>query len=306
MAIEVWMRDGEQREAVGPLPEGVRLHVIPRNSPPPAEIIDAEFLVPPQDAAVLEMLPRMPRLAVVQTISAGTDWLLRWVPREATLCNARGIRDTAVAEWVLAVILALEKRLAVFAREQAHHRWRPEPLGELAGKRALIVGYGSVGQSVGRRLSALGVEVAGVAATARRGVHGVQALPELLGSAEVVVLVLPLTDRTRHLFDGGMLARMRPGALLVNAARGAVIDTPALLEALAAGRIRAALDVTDPEPLPPDHPLWDAPGVLITPHLAGDSPQAEARAYRFVGEQIGRYARGEPLQNVVRPGSGPV
>ncbi len=299
MAIEVWTRDGERRDAMGPLPEGVRLRVIPRDSPPPEGILDAEFLVPPQGAAVLELLPQMPRLAVVQTVSAGTDWLLPWVPRGVTLCNARGMRDTAVAEWVLAAILAMEKRLPLFAQDQAQHLWRPESLGELAGKRALIVGYGSVGQSVGRRLSALGVEVQGVASSERPGVHGVEALPELLGSADVAVLVLPLTPRTRHLFDARMLARMRPGALLVNAARGAVIDTAALLEALAAGRIRAALDVTDPEPLPPEHPLWDAPGVLITPHLAGDSPEAEGRAYQFVGEQIGRYARGEPLQNVV-------
>ncbi len=307
MSIGVWMRDREQRRSLGPLPEEVELHLIPEDSSPPEGMRDAEFLVPPFDSpAVLQMLAQMPKLAVVQAISAGTEGLLPWVPAGVTLCNARGTRDVAVAEWVLAAILAMEKRLPTFARRQAEHLWSHELLDELAGKRALVVGYGSIGRCVAERLTALGVHVEGVAATGRPGVHGVEALPGLLGAADIVVLLVPLTPSTRQLFDDLMLARMPADALLVNASRGAVVDTGALLRHLTAGHIRAALDVTDPEPLPRNHPLWDAPGLLLTPHLAGDSPQAEQRVYRFVGEQIRRYARGEPLLNVVRaPGGTP-
>jgi phosphoglycerate dehydrogenase-like enzyme len=299
VSIAVWIRDRAERR-LGSLPAGVELHWIPQAGPLPAEVREAELLVPPDHSReVLELLGAMPRLAVVQTVSAGVDWLLPWVPDGIAVCNARGLRDTAVAEWVLAAILAMEKRLAVFARRQAEHVWEPELLGELAGRQALVVGYGSIGQRVASMLGALGVGVRGVASTARAGVHGVEELAELLPSAEIVVLLVPLTARTRGLFDSGMLSRMRNGALLVNASRGPVVDTAALLEQLASGRLRAALDVTDPEPLPPDHPLWDAPGAMVTPHLAGDSPQAEDRVYAFVGDQIRRYAKGEALLNVV-------
>lgn len=301
MSVSVWMRDREQRECAGPMPEGVELHLIPEGSPLPAAIRDAEFLVPPYDSPpVLELLARMPRLTVVQAISAGTEWLLPWVPEGVTVCSARGTRDTAVAEWVLAAILAMEKRLPVFIERQAEHVWSHQLLEELAGKRALLVGYGSIGRCVADKLTTLGVDVAPVASTAHPGVHGVETLPQLLGTADIVVLTVPLTPLTRHLLDDSMLSRMRPGALLVNASRGAVVDTDALVDHLAAGRIRAALDVTDPEPLPREHPLWDAPNLLLTPHLAGDSPQAEQRVYRFIGEQIRRYAAGEPLRNIVR------
>ncbi|HEY7830786.1 MAG TPA: 2-hydroxyacid dehydrogenase [Solirubrobacteraceae bacterium] len=300
MSIIVWMRDREQRQSLGPLPEGVELHLIPEGATPPAEIVDAEFLVPPYDSpAVLQLLGQMPRLAVVQAISAGTESLLPWIPKGVTLCNARGTRDTAVAEWILGAIFAMEKRLPTFAQRQQEHLWSHQLLEELAGKRALLVGYGSIGRCVAEKLTALGVHVEGVASKARSGVHGVEDLPRLLRTADIVVLTVPLTPLTNHLVDDRMLSQMRSGALLVNASRGAVLDTDALVTHLTAGHIRAALDVTDPEPLPAEHPLWDAPGVFLTPHLAGDSPQAEQRVYSFIGEQIRRYARGEPLHNVV-------
>jgi phosphoglycerate dehydrogenase-like enzyme len=282
------------------LPDTVGLHLIPQDGRIPRGIRDAEFLVPPYGSqALLELLGDMPRLAVVQAASAGTDWLAAFVPDGVTLCSARGTRDIAVAEWVLAAILAMEKRLPELARAQAERLWSPELLGELAGKRALILGYGSIGQRVAGVLRALAVIVEGVASTARDDIHSVDELPELLPSADIVVLLVPLTPKTRGLFDARMLSRMRPGALLVNAARGAVVDTQSLLEHLRLGRIRAALDVTDPEPLPHDHPLWSAPGVMIAPHLAGDSPEAEQRVYRLIGEQIHRYVNDQPLLNVV-------
>jgi phosphoglycerate dehydrogenase-like enzyme len=152
------------------------------------------------------------------------------------------------------------------------------------------------------RLAPFGVNLIRVARTARAGVHSVDELAALLAIVDIVVVLLPLTEATSGLLDAGMLGRLPRGALLVNAARGAIVDTEALLKLLAAERLRAALDVTDPEPLPPDHPLWDAPGVLITPHFAGDSLAAEERAFDLVGEQVRRYTRGEELVNVVHNG----
>jgi len=303
VTVTVWMRDRPQRHCVGSLPECVEIHAIPADGSLPSGIPDAEIVIPPvRSRAVLERLAHMPGLAVVQSASAGTDWLEPWVPAGVTLCNARGTRDTAVAEWVLAAILSMEKRLSSFVQAQAERRWRAAMLDELCCKRALIVGYGSIGQRVASMLEAFQVEVQAVAATARGEVHGVERLPELLALADIVVLLVPLTEQTRGLFDERMLARMPAGSLLVNASRGAVLDTDALLAHLLAGRLRAALDVTDPEPLPEQHPLWSAPGVMITPHIAGDSPQAEERVYRLIGDQIRRYVRHEPLLNVVRDG----
>ena len=164
------------------------------------------------------------------------------------------------------------------------------------------MGYGSIGKAVEERLRAFGVEVLPVARHARPGVYTPQDLPHLLPQADAVVVLLPLTPETRGLVDREFLSWMKPGALLVNAGRGPVVDTEALLEALREGKVRAALDVTDPEPLPSDHPLWQAPGVLITPHVAGLSQGFHRRAARFLAEQVGRYLRGEPLRNVVLEG----
>jgi phosphoglycerate dehydrogenase-like enzyme len=298
--ISVWVEQDVQSGPIGALPDGVELSVIESGAQPPGDAAEVEVLVPSSASrGMLELLPRMERLALIQVVSAGVDWIADRVPPHVTLCNARGLRDDAVAEWALAAILALEKDLPRFVRDQDAHRWSRRMLGEMSGKRAAIVGLGSIGRCLATKLEALGVSVTGVASRARDGVHGVEDLPALLGEQDYVVVLAPLTAQTRGLFDATMLARMRDGAMLVNAARGPLVDTDALLAELAAGRLRAALDVTDPEPLPAEHPLWRAPGLLITPHVAGDSPEAARRAYRFVGEQIARYARGEPLENVV-------
>ena len=166
----------------------------------------------------------------------------------------------------------------------------------------MILGYGAIGAAVEARLAPFGVELIRVARRRRAGVHPVDELASLLPAGEIVVVLLPLTPATTGLIDADLLARLPPHALLVNAARGGVLDTGALLERLRAGDLSAALDVTDPEPLPAEDPLWDAPGVLITPHLAGDTVAAEKRAFALVGEQVRRYVRGEPLANVVQHG----
>jgi phosphoglycerate dehydrogenase-like enzyme len=257
----------------------------------------AVFLVPDwEDGETVEALPQLDQVRVVQALSAGTDWIEARVPAWATLCNARGTRDAAVAEWVVGALLGDAYGQFTAARAR---RWSDAKPRELQGATVLIVGFGSIGRAVERRLEPFGVEVVGVARSARDGVHATGELPALVAQADAVVVLAPLTPETTGLFDAELLARMRDGALLVNAGRGGVVDSAALLAELESGRLRAVLDVVDPEPLPDGHPLWEA-ALAITPHNAGDTPAADERAVRFAAEQLSRFARGEPLRNVVR------
>lgn len=262
-----------------------------------------DFLVPgPADAEVLKRMPTLSRLAVVQATFAGTEWLEPYVPPQATLCSARGARDTSVAEWVVAALLGVTSRQLAYARI---HTWTKSSVADLSGWTVLIVGMGSIGRRVAGYLAAFGTEVIGVASRAREDLHGIDELPALLPEADAVVLLTPLSDATRGLIGARELAAMRDGALLVNAARGPVVDTEALVAEVTTARLCAVLDVTDPEPLPNDHPLWLAPGVMsITPHIAGLSPAGNARAAELAGEQLARWCAGEELHNIVRRGIG--
>jgi phosphoglycerate dehydrogenase-like enzyme len=299
--VKVWLPDNPARASLGELPESVEVHLIPRHGALPPEIEAVEFLVPPFGSRrVIEALPRLSALRVVQANSAGVDWIAASIPDGVTLCSARGTRDVPVAEWVVGVILDSYKGLSRFRRQQDQAQWAPRMPRELAGSKALIVGYGSIGQAVEQRLRPFGVEVTRLASRGRGDVHGVEALDELLPHADIVIVLLPATPETTGLIDKKRLARLKTGALLVNAGRGPAIDRSALIDELESERLEAALDVTDPEPLPPDDPLWQLPNVLITPHVAGDSPAADQRLYELVGDQIRRYAEGRPLMNVVR------
>lgn len=238
-------------------------------------------------------------LRVVQLLSAGVDAWLGVLPEHVTLCDARGVHTSATAEWAVGAILAYVRHFPAFARAQERGEWAYQVTDELAGKRVLIVGAGDIGEAIAARLAPFEVTVVRVARRARPGVHPVDDLPSLLPSADIVVVIVPLTATTRGMVDAAFLGRMRDGALLVNAARGPVVDTEALTAELATGRIGAAMDVTDPEPLPADHPLWRLPNVFITPHVAGSVRGTLPRAYRLVGDQVRRYVAGEPLLNVV-------
>ena len=241
----------------------------------------------------------MPRLKVVQTLTAGVDWLRPHLPPGVALCNARGAHDAATAEWVVAAMLGALRGFPAFTREQAAGRWSYQATDQLAAKTVLIVGYGSIGAAVERRLAGFEVTVARVARRPRPGVAGLDELADLLPDADVVVLLVPATPETAGMADAGFLRQLKDGALLVNAARGTVVDTEALVAEVASGRLRAVLDVTDPEPLPPGHPLWSLSGVFITPHVAASTPVSRQRAARLVREQAEAYARGGPLRNVI-------
>lgn len=288
----------------GPSPAGVRTLVWDGRSAAPPEADRVGFWVPPFLVAqgVDEAFAALPAVEVVQLLSAGADMFVGRVPPGVVLCDGRGVHGSSTSEWVVAAILAAVREFPHFVRAQAAGRWDRRFTDDLPGKRVLVVGAGDVGAAIRRRLLPFEVEVTMVGRRERPGVHPVGALPDLLGSADIVVVVVPLTPQTRGLVDAAFLARMADGALLVNAARGPVADTDALTAELLSGRLRAALDVTDPEPLPAGHPLWSAPGLLLTPHVAGSVHAFPRRAYALVREQARRWAAGEPLQNVVTDG----
>ena len=272
----------------------------------PDSIAEVEFYVLPYmtGAEVLERAGEMSSLRVIQTLTAGVENFLPHVPDGVTLCNAAGVHDASTAEMAVALILASGRHLDSFARQQPEGRWQQIFGRSLADRKVLIVGYGNIGPAIERRLA--GFEVASITRVARRPrtepveVHAQDDLDRLLPDAEVVILIAPHTPETEKMMNAERLARLPDGALVVNVARGALVDTEALLAETGSGRLRAALDVTDPEPLPPDHPLWRTPGVLIVPHVGGASSAFFPRADRLVAAQLRRFASGEDLQNRIR------
>ncbi|MEK9521260.1 2-hydroxyacid dehydrogenase [Streptomyces venezuelae] len=269
----------------------------------------AFYVVPYMKGSEIAVRPMasMTSLRVVQTLSAGIDHVtpgLDALPAGVAVCNAKGVHEASTAELTLALILASLRGIPGFVRGQDAEQWRAGFYPALADKSVLIVGYGSIGAAIEDRLApfecARVARVARSARTTARGeIHALTELPALLPEADVVVLSTPLTPATRHLVDAGFLGRMKDGALLVNVARGPVVDTAALLKEVESGRITAALDVTDPEPLPAGHPLWHAPGVLISPHVGGSTSAFMPRAKRLVAAQLRRFAAGEQPVNTL-------
>ncbi len=287
---------------LGGLPAGIDTQYYAGGAPPALDAV--EFYVPSYMGAseVIEVIAKMPALKVVQTQTAGFENVLPYLGEGVTLCNARGVHDASTAELAVGLILATYRRLPRAVQNQERGEW-PSSYQELddslADRTVLILGYGSIGEALERRLDGFECDIIRVARRARDGVHPISELPELLPKADVVVLLTPATDETRGMVDAKFLAQLKDGALLINVARGVIVDTEALLAELSTQRIRAALDVTDPEPLPAGHPLWSAPNVLINPHRGGASTAFSPRVARLVRAQLERYANGEPLINVV-------
>jgi phosphoglycerate dehydrogenase-like enzyme len=306
----VWLPYADPAEAerrLGGLPDGLVVDCYRADGDdPPASIGEVEFYVLPymKGEETLARAGEMSSLRVVQTLTAGYENFLPHVPDGVTLCNAAGVHDASTAELAVALTLASGRHLDEFARNQAAGRWEPRLGTALADQRVLIIGYGRIGAAIERRLA--GFEVASVTRVARRAreeppVHTIEELDDLLPEADVAIVIAPLTRQTEGMIGRDQLAGLPDGALLVNVARGRLVDTDALVAETGKGRIRAALDVTDPEPLPPDHPLWSIPDVLISPHVGGASSAFYPRADRLVAAQLRRFAAGEPLENVIRP-----
>jgi phosphoglycerate dehydrogenase-like enzyme len=284
------------------------VEVFTGDAPGPDDLADVVFFTVPYDQPFgYEPIPRLSGVRVVQTLTAGYDRLAAVLRGGVTLCTARGLHDASTAEHALGLILAAQRELPRWVRAQDEGRWEHAHTRSLADCAVLIVGYGSIGSALDARLRACEADTVRVARRARpdEQVFGVADLDGLPTSADIAVLTTPLSAETRGLLDARRLALLPDGALVVNVGRGPVLDTSAILAETASGRLRAALDVTDPEPLPPGHPLWHSPGTIITPHVAGGAATFYPRAADFITQQVRRFAAGEPLRNVVaEPTSG--
>lgn len=292
----------ELADALRPYPSGVEVLVWGMTSPPPREAID---LVVPPYMSMDELMPRLAdvRTRLVQSQSIGYEGVDQKLPPGHVFANAASVHETSTAELAVGLAIAAQRRIPAYVRAQDEGRWAPEFSESLADRRVLLLGYGGVGKAVASRLAPFEVELTVVASRARfedgMPVHGVERLLELLPHAEIVVVTLPGGESTRHILDAAALAALPDGALVVNVGRGPLIDTDALVSELQRGRLRAALDVTDPEPLPADHPLWSAPGALIVPHVGGASTAMKPRTVKLIRTQIERMLAGEPPLNVV-------
>jgi phosphoglycerate dehydrogenase-like enzyme len=308
-------------ELLSVMPEGVELVPLADGLDYPVEI---DVWIPdPYSTRALRVWPHLRGVRLVLALMAGTEWIPGAVGPHVTICNARGAHNICTAEWTLSAILAMLKYLPLYLDIQRSADWRrrseasklyqqlthdgrtyhpPVKLEELTAKTVMLVGHGSIGKDIERMLEPFRVKMIRVARSARTQplVHPVAELDNFIPLADVIVLILPLTADSKGLIAAKQFALMRQGALLVNAARGGIVQTDALVEALNSGKIRAALDVTDPEPLPIDHPLWHCPNLLITPHIGGSSPEFDARSLKVAADELRRYIAGEPLQNVVQ------
>ncbi|MGI8760439.1 MAG: NAD(P)-dependent oxidoreductase [Jatrophihabitantaceae bacterium] len=293
-----------ERELLGELPEGSAVVVWDGTGQAPGSLDAVEFLVGRYGNAPMaaEGLARMPRLRIIQLLSAGVEPWLPVVPEGVVLCNARGVHGASTAELALAGLLCVLRELPRFAAEQAAHNWVRVDTDGLDGKRVLVLGAGDIGARVAAAVEVFDAQATLVARTARGEIRSIGEVPDLLGEHDVVVIALPHSPQTHGLVDAAFLARMPDGATLVNVARGAIVDTDALLAELTARRLHAFLDVTEPEPLPPEHPLWDAPNLVLTPHVGGGTRGWRRRAYQLVRAQFERFVAGEQLVNVVHDG----
>jgi phosphoglycerate dehydrogenase-like enzyme len=279
------------------------LHVLPITGDLPSEDVLSKitFYVPPYmaGARALEPISRMSSLEVIQSPNAGVDDVHAVLPEGVTLCNAQGVHDASTAELAIGLTISARRGFASFMASQADGVWNHERRSSLADSRVGIVGMGSIGSLIARQLEAFSVEIISFTRSGNGGSTPMSRFDELLPTLDVIILILPLTAESRHLMNRARIESMKFGATLINVARGPVVDTDALISALNAGRITAGLDVTDPEPLPIGHPLWNAPNVIITPHVGGDSSAFNPRVRALISSQLNRFAHGQPLANIV-------
>lgn len=302
-------------------PPGVELIPLSRDLDHDVEV---EVWIPdPYPTRNKHIVPHLRGVKLVLSMMAGTEWIPAAMGPHVTICNARGAHNISTAEWTISAILTMLKHFPLFLDIQHSGEWTrrfqataeyenltgdsrrlypPVMLEELTGKTVMLVGYGSIGKEIERMLEPFDVQLVRVARSVRENpaVHAVGELDALLPKTHIVVLILPATEETRNLIDARQFSLMQRGTLLVNAARGPIVNTDALVTALESRRIRAALDVTEPEPLPLEHPLWKCPNLLITPHVGASSPEFARRSLKVAADELRRYMAGEPLLNVVQ------
>lgn len=296
-------------ESLRPLPDGIRAGVWDLAGEPQGldyGEIDAVVLPYAAGSNWRQALARVPGLKMIQAQTTGYDGLPELVAPSVAIASAAGVHAAGTAELALTLMLASLRGVDDAVRNAESGTWSSRRYPGLADRRVLMVGVGGIGAAIARRLEPFEVELTRVGTKARTDeygtVHGTDELRELARTAEVLVVITPLTDQTRHLIGREVLAALPDGSVVVNVARGPVVDTEALTAEVLSGRLHAALDVVDPEPLPADHPLWKAPNAIITPHVGGNTEAFVPRIQKLLREQVGRLARGEEPENLVQSG----
>lgn len=270
-----------------------------------ADLSEITFYVPTYMGGrpALELTKKMPNLKILQMPNAGYDDAMEYVRDGMTLCNGKSIHDDSTAELAVGLTIASLRGFPDFVRNQDKSEWVHVKNKSINDRKIGIIGFGSIGTTIAKMLSGFTVEIIPFTQSGRDNTIAITDLDKHLPTLDVVILILPLTKESKHLFDAKRLSLMKDGALLVNVARGPIVETDALVKALNSGRITAALDVTDPEPLPKDHPLWRAKGVLISPHVGGNTTAFESRARRLIESQLNLLAEGKRLNNVIVSGN---
>jgi len=270
-----------------------------------ADLSEITFYVPTYMGGqpALELTKKMPNLKILQMPNAGYDDAMEYVRDGMTLCNGKSIHDDSTAELAVGLIIASLRGFPDFVRNQDKSDWVHVKNKSINDRKIGIIGFGSIGTTIAKMLSGFAVEIIPFTQSGRDNTIAITDLNKHLPTLDVVILILPLTKESKHLFDAKRLSLMKNDALLVNVARGPIVETDALVKELNSGRITAALDVTDPEPLPKDHPLWKAKGVFISPHIGGDTTAFESRARRLIESQLNLLADGKPLNNVIVSGN---
>jgi len=270
-----------------------------------ADLSEITFYVPTYMGGrpALELTKKMPNLKILQMPNAGYDDAMEYVRDGMTLCNGKSIHDDSTAELAVGLTIASLRGFPDFVRNQDKSDWVHVKNKSINDRKIGIIGFGSIGTTIAKMLSGFAVEIIPFTQSGRDNTIAITDLNKHLPTLDVVILILPLTKESKHLFDAKRLSLMKDGALLVNVARGPIVETEALVKELNSGRITAALDVTDPEPLPKDHPLWRAKGVLISPHVGGNTTAFESRARRLIESQLNLLADGKPLNNIIVSGN---
>ena len=281
--------------------ESLKVFPLHGKFPEPEILEKIQFYVPPYMVGprALEAISRMSSLQVIQSPNAGVDDILKILPPGVTLCNAKGVHDASTSELAIGLAISARRGFPTFMANQSQGKWVHERHNALADSRVGIVGMGNIGSLIARQLEAFSVEVISFSRSGKDGNKTMSDFDQLLPTLDVVILILPLSNESHHLMNRSRINSMKPGATLVNMARGAIIETSALVDALNRGHITAGIDVTDPEPLPEEHPLWSAPNLIITPHVGGDSSAFNPRVRALIESQVERFATGQPLINVV-------